>query len=214
MTTPNITLYHAPMSRSVRVRWALEEMGVPHTIENLGFITPDVRGNIGGEAYKAIHPLQKVPAMKDGDQVILESLAMLDYLGHRYGPTDLMVRSDEADYARYLEWFQFGEAAMSAPVNMLVAHNALLPEKARVESIVKWGLKTVGDQLTMMTERGLENGKREFLAGDRLTFADMSVTYMLFLLKITKSFPDAPAEISDYFNRMKALPGWQTATAD
>jgi glutathione S-transferase len=48
MSEPNITLYHAPMSRSVRVRWCLEEMGLPHTLVNLGPITANERGNMGG----------------------------------------------------------------------------------------------------------------------------------------------------------------------
>lgn len=214
MTTPNLTLYHAPMSRSVRVRWALEEMGLPYTLHNLGAITPDTRGNVGGEAYKAIHTMQKVPALTDGDQVILESLAMLDYLGHRYGPTDLIVKPDEADYARYLEWFQFGEAGLSMSVNMLMGHTVLLPESQRVPGIAKWSGQMVADQLALLGERGLENGKRKFLAGDRLTFADMSVAYMLYLLKITRNFGDAPQSVSDYFNHIKTIESWQRASRD
>ena len=147
-------------------------------------------------------------------EVILESLAMLDYIGHRYGPTDLIVKPDEADFARYLEWFQFGEAAMAISVNLLTGHTVLLPEQYRIPSMAKWGSKTVSEQLDLIASRGLQNGKRQFLAGERLTFADMSIMYMLFLLKITKCMPTPPDVISDYFNRMKATASWQTATAD
>jgi glutathione S-transferase len=214
MSKPDITLYHSPMSRSVRVRWALEEMGLPYTLHQLGFITPEVRGNVGGEEFKAINPMQKVPAMTDGDEVILESVAMLEYLGYRYGPTDLMVKPDEADFARYLEWLHFGEGSMSANVNMLVAHVALLPEQHRNPGVAKWASQSVSKQLDLLASRGLESGNREFLAGDRLTFADMSVIYMIFLMKITKSMPETSDVVKDYFNRMKATPGWQKATAD
>ena len=214
MTKPDITLYHAPMARSVRVRWGLEEMGLPYTLENFGPITADVRGNLGGEPFKAINPIQKVPAMTDGDTVILESMAMLDYIGHRYGPTNLIVTPEEDDYARYLEWFQFGEATMSISVNMVMAHTVLLPEAHRQPGIAKWAAYMVSEQLGLIGSRGLEDGQREFLAGDRLTFADMSVAYMLYLLKITRNFGDAPDSVSAYFNRIKALPSWQAATAD
>ena len=132
MSEPNITLYHAPMSRSVRVRWCLEEMGLPHTLENLGPITANQRGNMGGEAFKAINPMQKIPAMTDGDRVMLESVAMVEYLVTRYGPTELAVTPDEPDYDRYLEWMHFSEGTMSMAVNLTLAHTTLLPEEQRM----------------------------------------------------------------------------------
>jgi len=84
---PDLTLFHAPMTRSIRPRWALEEMGLPYTLERVAFD----RGNVGGDAYRAVNPMQKVPALKDGDQVILESTAILEYLVTKHGPTPLAV---------------------------------------------------------------------------------------------------------------------------
>jgi len=211
--TPALTLYHAPQSRSVRPRWCLEEMGLPYTIERLSVMGAD-RGNVGGDAYKAINPLQKVPALEDGDQVILESLAICEYLANRYGPTPLVVTPNEADYARYLEWMHFGEATMSMSINLMLAHVALLPEKHRNPAMAKWALDMVSAQLKLLAERGLENGQRDFLAGGRLTLADMSLGYMLFLLKITKQFHVVPDVVGEYFGRLRARPAWQRATAD
>jgi glutathione S-transferase len=211
--TPTLTLYHAPQSRSVRPRWCLEEMGLPYELERLS-VAGEARGNVGGEAYKAVNPLQKVPALKDGDQVILESLAICEYLANRYGPSPLVVKPDEADYARYLEWLHFGEATMSMSINLMLAHVALLPEKHRNPAMAKWALDMVSAQLKLLAERGLENGQRDFLAGGRLTLADMSLGYMLFLLKITKQFHVVPDVVSEYFDRLRARPAWQRATAD
>jgi glutathione S-transferase len=211
--TPALILYHAPQSRSVRPRWCLEEMGLPYVLERLSVIG-EARGNVGGEAFKAVNPLQKVPALKDGDQVVLESLAICEYLANRYGPSPLVVKPDEADYARYLEWLHFGEATMSMSINLMLAHVALLPEKHRNPAMAKWALDMVSAQLNLLAERGLENGQRDFLAGDRLTLADMSLGYMLFLLKITKQFHVVPDVVAAYFDRLRATESWKRATAD
>lgn len=211
--TPALTLYHAPQSRSVRPRWCLEEMGLPYELERLS-VMGEARGDVGGDAYKAVNPLQKVPALKDGDQVILESLAICEYLANRYGPSPLVVKPDEADYARYLEWLHFGEATMSMSINLMLAHVALLPEKHRNPAMANWALDMVSAQLKLLAERGLENGRRDFLAGGRLTLADMSLGYMLFLLKITKQFYVVPDVVGEYFDRLRSTDSWKRATAD
>ncbi len=211
---PRLTLYHAPMSRSVRVRWCLEEMGLPHHLERLGAITPETRGDVGGADYRAVHPLQKVPALKDGETVILESLAMLEYLAAKHGPTPLALSPDEADYGRYLEWLHFGEATMAMSVNLTLAHSTLLPEAHRSAGMLKWARSEVDKQLKLLAERGLEDGARSFLAGDRLTLADMSLGYMLFLLKIVKQFDGAPEPVRRYFDRLREIESWKRASAD
>ena len=207
---PSLTLYHAPMSRSVRVRWCLEEMGLPYEIERPNF----QHGDVGGAAFKAVNPLQKIPALKDGDAIQLESLANCEYLARRYGPTTLLLGPDEADFARYLEWVQFGEATMSMAVNLTLAHSALLPEAQRSGGMLKWARAQVDKQLEVLAERGLEGGARTFLAGERLTLADMSVGYMLYLLKIVKQFDGAPEAVRAYFDRLRETDSWKRASAD
>jgi glutathione S-transferase len=208
MTGRAFTLYHAPMTRSIRVRWALEEMGLPYTLEQVDFS----RGNIGGEAYRAINPLQKVPAFKDGDEVILESTAILEYLVTRYGPTPLAVAPDEDGYARYLEWLHFAEATMSMAVNLLLAHTLLLPEEQRSERLAKWARAQADAQLSLIGSRGLAGGG-EWLAAGRFTAADISIGYMLYLLKISKQFDGAPDNVKAYFDRLREREAWRRASA-
>jgi len=212
MTTPDITLYHAPMSRSVRPRLMLEEMGLPYRLERLS-VMGDERGRVGGEAYKAVNPMQKIPAMVIDGEVVLESLAMIQLLGDRFGPTDLIVGRDEPDYARYLEWLFFGEATMGAPINMMLGHTVLLPEERRIPAMLKWARIELAKQMHSLETRGLAGG-REWLAGGRFTAADMSVAYMLFMMKITKQFDLVPEIVSAYFDRVRARPAWARATAD
>ena len=206
----NLTLYHAPMTRSVRVRWCLEEMGLPYVLERVSFD----RGNVGGDAYRSVNPMQKVPAFKDGDTVVLESTAIVEYLVTRHGPTELAVSPDEPEYGRYLEFLHFGEATMSMGVNLTLAHGYLLPEDQRNPSVLKWARAAVDKQLGLIAERGLENGARDWIAAGRVTAADMSVGYMLYLLKIVRQFDGAPPVVQAYFDRIKALPSWQAASRD
>ncbi|MFW5661824.1 MAG: glutathione S-transferase family protein [Oceanicaulis sp.] len=208
--TPRLTLYHAPMTRSVRVRWCLEEMGLPHTLERVSFD----RGDVGGEAYRQVNPLQKVPAFSDGETVILESPAIVQYLVTKYGPTPLAVSQDEPEYGRFLEWLHFGEATMSMGVNLVLAHSMLLPEKHRNPQLLSWARETVDRQLGLIAARGLDGGTRDWLVAGRLTAADMSVGYMLYLLKITKQFDGAPEPVRAYFDRIRALESWQKASKD
>lgn len=208
MPTPDITLYYAPLTRAIRPRWVMEEMGIPYTLERPEF----VHGRVGGEAFKSVNPLQKIPAMRDGETLMLESLAMMQYLVGRYGPTNLVVTPDEPDYARYLEWLHFGEATMVMANSLMLAHTMLLPEDKRNPDLARWAKSEFDKQAALISERGL--GGREWLAGDRLTLADMSVVYMLLLVKLVKQFDNVSDELKAYFKRVTALESWKRACAD
>ena len=79
------TLYHVPTSRSLRVLWALEEMGATVEVKSLG-----VRPRLHEPEYLSINPAGTLPALIDGDRVIYESLAICEYLAARHG-SDLIV---------------------------------------------------------------------------------------------------------------------------
>ena len=205
--TSPLRLYHAPRTRSVRVRWLLEEMGLQYSLETVAF----TKRPAGDERYGEIHPLRKVPALEDNGRVMFESVAILQYLMGRYGPTELDVRPDETDYDLYLQWLHFGESGMIMPVSLLLAHTMLLPEKVRNPGIAASARADTTKALIMLAEHGLKD--RDYLAGDRFTAADISVGYMLFLLKIIKQFDDAPEAVKDYFARITARPSWAIASA-
>lgn len=204
----SLILFHAPMTRSIRARWAMEEMGLDYRLERVAFD----RGNVGGEEFRKIHPLQKIPALKDGETVVLESVAIVEYLINRYGPTPLRVDPSEPDYPRYLEWLHYAEGSMGMPVSLLLAHTTLLPEAQRNAGIAKWAKMEVDKHLQLIATRGLEG--REFLASDRFTAADISVGYLLYLLKIIRQLKDAPAPVLAYWERLTAMESWQKASAE
>lgn len=204
--TPDLTLYHAPRTRSIRVRWLLEEMELPYELHTLQFATRPA----GDESYALIHPLRKVPALKDGDQIVLDSIAIMQYLLGRYGPSELDVTPGEADYGRFLHWLHFGESGMIMPVSLLLAHTQLLPEDKRDPNLAKWARFETDKLLEFASKHGL--GDREFITGDRFTAADISLGYMFFLLKLIRQFSDAPENLKSYFARLTARPSWVIAS--
>jgi glutathione S-transferase len=203
----DLVLYHAARTRSIRVRWALEEMELPYRLETVDWSQKPV----GGDAYRAVHPLNKVPALRDGDTTVLESMAIVQYLATKYGPTAIDLRTDEPDYGRYLTWLHFGEAGMTMPVTLLLAHTALLPEDSRNPKLAAWAKGETEKLLDFLAEDGLAG--RDWLAGGRFTTADISVVYMLFLLKMIGQFDDAPAAVKAYWTRATARSTWAKATA-
>lgn len=209
MTTPTIKLYHAAGSRSIRVRWTLEEMGLPYNLERLTLAV----GQTGGSDYTAIHPSNKLPAMIVGDEIILESLACIEYLITKFGPTDLVISPDHKLYGRYLELFHFGESGMTMAMNLLIAHLLLLPEEQRSKRLADWARSEMDKHINYLMIRSLGDG-RPWMIGDQFTAADISVGYMMFLLKIMKILPDLPQEIRDYFDRVTARDAWKKASFD
>ena len=205
--TDTLKLYHAARTRSVRVRWLLEEMGLDHEVVPVAF---DKRP-AGDEAYAKINPMRKVPAFAVNGEIIVESLAIMDFILHRYGPTELLPAVDDPSYGRYLQWFHFGEAGMSTCVNMLLAHTFLLPEKARNPGMAAWAWDETSKGLKFIADHGLAEG--QYLAGEHFTAADISVGYMLYLLKLIGKLGDAPESVQAYFKRITARESWAVASS-
>ncbi|MEE9329392.1 MAG: glutathione S-transferase family protein [Parvularculaceae bacterium] len=199
-----LTVYHSPMMRSLRVIWLLEEMGI--TDYDLKLIPrADVYDFAKTPEYQAVNPLAKFPAITDGDLTMVESTAIMEYLLDKYGDHGLVPERGTPDYGRYLQWLHFGESGMGTYGIMLFAHTVLLPEKRRAKGVAIWAKAETDKCLEFLGTR-LEG--REWLCGDQFTAADISVGYMLYLLKMIKQFDSAPQSVKDYWNRVKARPAF------
>jgi glutathione S-transferase len=92
-----ITLYHCTAARSFRPLWALEELRLPYDLRMLPFPP-----RAFAKDYLALNPLGTIPLLIDGDVRMTESVATLQYMVARYGPTPLAVGTEEPDYAAFL----------------------------------------------------------------------------------------------------------------
>src|ERR1043165_872492 len=95
-----ITVYHLTRSRSERIVWLLEELGVDYRMESF---RPEPN-NAAPASLKAVHAIGKAPVIRDGDVVLAESGAIVEYLVRRYGGGRLAHAPDETGFARYVYW--------------------------------------------------------------------------------------------------------------
>lgn len=198
-----LKVYHSQGARSLRVLWLCEEMGVPYETAEASFFKPS-------DEFKAINPLRTVPAMQDGDVRMIESVAMMIYIMSKYGPTDLEVKPNEPGYGTYLQFLLFGEAGVAAYGNPLVATRFMAPDDQKQN----W---TAGYLKTAILKR-LEfvatclDGK-PYIAADRFTAADISVSYIVTGAKFAGIEADIPAAVRAYVDNLWQRPAFQRAAA-
>ena len=197
-------LYHSPRARSLRVLWMLEEMGLPYELEVLPF--PPTTN----PALLAVNPLGTVPVLIDGDVLMTESNAILEYLGRRHGPTPLVPQVDDPCYPAYLDYLHFGESTAAAPLSHLVRTRFMSPEDQKDNWTVRMIAEIFGHRVADFA-RVLES--RPYAAGEAFTAADISVTYALVmgaLLRLSGGYPDS---LKDYMRRTTDRPAYKAAAA-
>ncbi len=102
-----ITIYHMENSRSERIIWLMEELGLPYEMERFKREST----MLAPTSLKSIHPFGKIPIIRDGDTVVGESGAIVEYIIHRHGGGRLSVPPASPDYPRYLQWMHFAEGS-------------------------------------------------------------------------------------------------------
>lgn len=152
-------IYYAPNTRAVRIVWLCEELGLPYELERFKLGDPAMRG----ADYLRIHPLGRVPALEDGDVLLYESGAIVEYILARHGEGRLAPAPDDAEYPMYLQWLHYAEGMIMPPVNTLVVETLLLKPEKRNQTNIDRATKLLGRMLDAVEQR-LDG--RDYLAGD------------------------------------------------
>ena len=200
-----LKLIHFPMTRSLRVAWALDELGLEADIETRAFD----RASLKLPEYRALNPLGKTPVFFDGGKRMIESVAIIEYLANKYADGRLSRNAQHADYGDYLQWLEFGEAGMGGCVGQLLGHSMLLPKEHRIESMRLWAVGEMKNCLAFL-EAGLEG--RDYLLGE-FSLADISVGYILFLTQVSRNGELMGERTKAYFERLTSREAWQRAVA-
>jgi len=108
-----ITVHHLNESRSQRILWLLEELGLDYGIESY---MRDPATRLAPPELKAVHPLGKSPMISDEHATIIESGAIIDHIVRRHGGGALQPASDSADYDRYVQWLHYAEGSAMLPL--------------------------------------------------------------------------------------------------
>ncbi len=198
-----LKIFHSQGARSLRVLWLCEEMGVPYETAEASFFKPS-------DEFKAVNPLRTVPAMQDGDVRMIESVAMMIYIMNKHGLTDLEVKPHEADYATYLQYLLFGEAGIAAYGNPLVATRFMAPDDQKQNWTVGYLTNAIVKRLEFVCER---LGDNEYVAANRFTAADISISYIVSAAKFAGIEDKIPTRMRAYYDNLAQRPAFQRAAA-
>jgi len=198
-------IYHAPNTRSVRIVWLFEELGLPYDIERFKLGDPRMRA----PDYLRVHPMGRVPALVDGDTTIVESGAIVEYVLAKYGNGRLVPAVPSPDFARYLQWLHYAEGMIMPPVNIIVVETILLPPERRNQDNVDCAVKLLSRMLTAV-DAGLQG--REFLAGE-FSGADIMTGHACTVARRLGADVSDKPNVAAYIERLNARPAMQRAWA-
>jgi glutathione S-transferase len=198
-----LEIFHAPRTRSMRVIWMAEELGLPYTLKPVSLREPSA------EFLKA-NPARSLPAIIDDGVILTESVAILMYLGERYGPTPLAPKPDAADYCDYLQFLVYGEASMAAFLNPLILTRFMAPEDQKTNFTATATADMFTRRLALVDQ---QLGREPYMAGEAFTAADISVIYALDLGEMLGLADRYSERIGGYRGQVKTRAAYQAATA-
>ena len=164
-----ITVHHLNDSRSQRILWLLEELGVSYEIRRY---SRDAKTRLAPPELAAIHPLGKAPVIVDRGETFIESGAIVDYLLRNYGDGALRPAQPSRDFELYCQWLHYAEGSAMLPLLLKLYVSRLgeagAPLAPRIESELANHLGYV--------DRALRG--REWLVGDALSGADIQMSFV------------------------------------
>ncbi|WP_421199163.1 glutathione S-transferase family protein [Aeromonas enteropelogenes] len=198
-----ITLYGTPVSRALRVSWLLEELGIEWQFQFLDF----AKGENRSDWFLALNPSGKMPVIKDGEFVLTESAAIMQYLAEVYGPEWLPERGTQAS-ALHAQWVSFITCELEQPLWTIGKHRFALPEAQRLAAIfptAKWEF----DKAAAIAESWVpESG---YLLGEQITIADLLLAHTL--MWATRFEQSIPPKLAAYRDRLAKRPALQAVLA-
>jgi glutathione S-transferase len=189
-----LTVHHLGISQSERIVWLCEELEIQY---HLKCYTRDPVTRLAPAEYKALHPFGTAPVITDGDLVLGESGAIMEYIIAKYGAGRLAVKPDSPEFADYLYWFHFANGSMM-PAGMVDLVITILGIPG--DGDIVRALRARGDRAYEMVEKRL--GKADYFAGKTFSAADI---IMLFPLTTMRAF--VPRDLSPYPNIRAYLKG-------
>jgi glutathione S-transferase len=158
--------------RGFRVVWLLEEMGLPYRVRPVDLLV----GAENDPEFMAINPGGFIPALQDGDVVMVESIAIMEYLMARYGPTPLAPAPADPSFPAYQQFLHLGEAGLAASIYIVNGARNIAPADQRHNWSAGQAMDLFETRLRLVTR---QLGRSPYMAGEAFTAADISVTYAL-----------------------------------
>ena len=215
-TTAMVTVHHLNNSRSQRVLWLLEELGVPYDITRY---ERDPVTMLAPPSLRAVHPLGKSPVITDGDATIAESGAIIEYLVERYGEGRLVPRAGTAERRRYTYWLHYAEGSAMPPLLLKLIFDKIesgpmpffvRPVARGISSKVKAAF--IGPQIkTHFDFMEAELARSEWFAGDDFTAADVQLSFPLEAGAARGAVDGTRPRLDAFLKRIHARPAYARA---
>lgn len=188
-------LYELGPTRSIRARWALQELGVDFE----SIIVNLFAGEASRPEFLELNPAAKIPVLVDGDFVLTESAAIVLYLAEKYGK---FLPADVRGRAEVNKWLLFTVTELEQPLWRMTKHHALYPEAKRLPA----DIPLAGEDFSRMAEVAEKHMQgRLFVVGDDATVADFVLAYTLDWANEWKLLDRCPQLVA-YMGRMYSRP--------
>ena len=199
-----LTVHHLGKSQSERIVWLCEELEVPYELKRY---TRDAQTMLAPPDYKALHPIGAAPVITDGDLVLAESGAIVEYLVAKYGNGRLTLGAGDPGFAQFLYWFHFANGTLQAQLGRLMILNRLNP--ASDNPILVASKARVDRAFDLVDARVRE---ADYLAGSQFTAADIMIGFSLTTMRYFQPYDLARCpNVVKYLARIAARPAYRRA---
>jgi glutathione S-transferase len=195
-----LIVHHLGHSQSERIVWLCEELGIQYELRRYARRADN---RMAPPEYKALHPLGAAPVITDGELVLGESGAIVEYVIAKYGDGRLAVRVDQPNFADYLYWFHFANGSLQPLLLRIRSLEVAAPASAPL-AMAKERLELA---LGFLDQRLASSN---YLAGDELTAADIMTVFSLTTMLLFRP-TELPPNVRAYVQRIGERPAYQRA---
>ncbi|SFK03679.1 glutathione S-transferase family protein [Bradyrhizobium sp. cf659] len=199
-----LTVHHLGKSQSERIVWLCEELEIPYELKRYA---RDPVTMLAPADYKALHPIGTAPVIADGDLVLAESGAIVDYIMAKHGKGRLVLRPDDPDFAQFLYWFHFANGTLQAGMGRLMILNRL---KLAEDNPMLVATRGRVDRAFDLVDARVHDA--EYLAGNTFTTADIMTGFSLTTMRYFQPYDlQRCPNVIKYLGRIGARPAYRRA---
>jgi glutathione S-transferase len=196
-----LTVHHLNNSRSQRILWLLEELGLEYEIRKY---QRDSESNLAPPELRAVHPLGKSPMLTDGERTVIESGAIIDYIVRRHGEGRLAPAPESDNYEDYLQWLHYAEGSAMLPLMLKLYTSRLGDAAAALTPRIHGELDT---HLGFM-DQALAG--KEWFVGDEFSAADIQLSFVPQVAQMLYTLDSFPA-LAAFLERIHQRPAYRIA---
>jgi glutathione S-transferase len=211
-----IVVHHLNNSRSQRVLWLLEELGIPYEIKRY---QRDAKTMLAPPELRAVHPLGKSPVIQDDGATLAESGAILEYLVARHGNGRLIPAAGAPERLRYTYWMHFAEGSAMPPLLLKLVFNRI--EKGPMPFFVRPVARAIAQRakstfIQPNIDRNLdfiegELAKSDWFAGAEFSAADIQMSFPLEAARARGGLDERRPRLMAFLERIHARPAYRRA---